>query len=72
MNQFLAGFGAGMALGLLFAPRSGRRLRRYISEQTNELRESALDAAERGRHFVTRRIERLAAPREPGVEVYQR
>lgn len=72
MNQFFMGFGAGIALGLLFAPRSGRSTRRYLAEQTGELRESTLDAVDRGRDLLNRQRERWAVPRISGVEIYQR
>ena len=72
MNQFLMGFGAGITLAVLFAPRSGKALRTSITHQTNEMRESTLDAVDRGRELLNRQVERLAVPRAPGVEIYQR
>jgi gas vesicle protein len=72
MNNFLMGFGTGITLGVLFAPRSGKVMRDYITHQTNEMRESTLDAVDRGRELINRRVERLATPRAPGVEIYQR
>jgi gas vesicle protein len=72
MNQFLMGFGAGITLGVLFAPRSGKAIRHYITQQTNEMRESTLDAVDRGRELINRQVERLATPRAPGAEIYQR
>ena len=72
MNHFLMGFGAGITLGVLFAPRSGKAMRDYITHQTNEIRESTLDAVDRGRDLINRQVERLATPRATGVEVYQR
>jgi gas vesicle protein len=41
---FLAGVAVGAALGMLFAPKSGRELRRMISEKTSEGREKLVEA----------------------------
>jgi gas vesicle protein len=46
--SFVAGFGIGAAVALLFAPRSG-----------NETREAILDKAEEGRQYAERRAHEL-------------
>ena len=48
---FLAGAAVGAALGMLFAPRSGRELRQLISERTAEGREQLVEA---GRDVYTK------------------
>ena len=72
MYQFLYGFGTGMLLAVLFAPRSGGATRDYVRRQTDELRESALDMVDRGRDALHRQVEKLATPPPSVVEVYQR
>src|SRR5438270_252920 len=72
MYHFVVGFGAGMLLGVLFAPKSGDSTRGYIGSaatggvgyvkrQTDELRESALDLVDRGKDIVHRQVEKLAS-----------
>lgn len=72
MFSFLAGFTAGVVLGVLLAPECGTAARSYVRRHTEEIRESALDAFDRGRHFVNRRMERLAGVPTPAADVYQR
>jgi gas vesicle protein len=84
MLNFLTGFGCGIAMGILFAPKSGEHTREYlasmasggvgyIKRQAGEIRETALDAVERGRDVVNRQMERLAAAgQNSAAEVYQR
>lgn len=72
MNSFVAGFGVGFVLGVLFAPYSGHAVRAMIRKQTGELRETALDMVDRGRDAVNRQVERLATAQGTGLEVYQR
>lgn len=83
LSFFLTGFGAGFALAVLFAPRSGVEARGYIGDkaseglnylarQTDEVKESALDVVDRSRDALLRHVEKLATTQTPGVEVYQR
>lgn len=84
MLNFLTGFGVGVTVGMLLAPKSGERTREYlasmasggigfIKRQTDEFRETALDAVERGKDVVNRRMERFAAAgQNSAMEVYQR
>lgn len=84
MLNFWTGFGCGVAVGMLFAPRSGEHTREYlasmasggvgyIKRQAEEIRETALDAVERGRDAVSRQMERLAAASQnSAAEVYHR
>lgn len=68
---FLAGAAAGSALALLFAPKSGRETRRYISEKTEqgkdyvtfrgrEFRRQAQEAVDGGKDFLVKQKDRLA------------
>jgi gas vesicle protein len=53
---FLAGMAVGAGLGILFAPRSGRETRRYLSRKTAEGREYITETGrrlyERGKDMV--------------------
>jgi len=55
---FLAGMAVGAALGILFAPRSGREVRRLIGEKTAEgrdfLAETGRDIYSKGRELYDR------------------
>ena len=46
MKSFLAGLGAGLALGVLFAPQSGEETRRQLRAKTDHLRDAALEQAD--------------------------
>jgi gas vesicle protein len=41
MMNFLAGFGLGWALGILFAPVSGKELRNDISDRASDIADTA-------------------------------
>ena len=62
-----AGVGIGTAVGLLYAPQSGRQTRKLISRaaedgvdfvaaRSREIRRQAEDAFDRGKHFATRLV----------------
>ncbi len=79
---FAFGLGVGLAIGVLFAPRSGEETREYIRSKTAEgkdylkkraedLRESASEAVERGKSALSRQRENLAAAVEAGRQAYR-
>ena len=81
--NFLVGFGVGVTVGMVFAPRSGEDTREYLAsmatggigyirKQTGEAREAALDAVERGKQVVNRHMERFAPAQNTTAEIYQR
>jgi gas vesicle protein len=84
MNSFLTGLGAGLLLGVLFAPKSGEETRHqigsstkdgldYLKKQGQEIRDSAMDMVDRGKTMVNRQVGKLAGvAQETGREVYQR
>ena len=62
-----AGVGIGTAVGLLFAPQSGRQTRKlisraaedsadYVATRSREIRRQAEDAFDRGKDFATRLV----------------
>ena len=79
---FFLGLGLGVAVGLLFAPKSGPETRElirskadegkeYLKRRSDELRGSANDAIERGRTAVGRQRDNLAAAVEAGKQAYR-
>jgi gas vesicle protein len=79
---FLAGLGMGAILALLFAPRSGKETREYITgkaeegrdyvkARTEDLRRQAEGAVEKGKDLVTKQKELLSAALEAGKQAYQ-
>jgi gas vesicle protein len=81
-SYFFLGLGLGVAVGLLFAPKTGSETRdlllskadegkEYLRRRTNDLRDSAADAVERGRSAVTRQKDQLSAAVEAGKQAYR-
>lgn len=81
-STFIFGFGIGLAVGVLFAPKSGQETREmlrskagegkeYLKRRGEELKESASDLVERGRTAVGRQRENLAAAVEAGKQAYR-
>lgn len=79
---FAFGLGVGLAVGVLFAPRSGEETREYIRSRASEgtdylkkraedLRESAGEAVERGKSALGRQKEHVAAAVEAGRQAYR-
>jgi len=79
---FLAGLGVGAALGVLYAPKSGKETRaalRNAAEQGREavvegaqnLREKAGDIYSRSKEAVEQQREQLRAAYEAGKQAYQ-
>jgi gas vesicle protein len=79
---FFLGLGLGVAVGLLFAPKSGSETRElllnkadegkeYLKRQGEQLRSSAGDAIERGKSALARQREQLSAAVEAGRQAYR-
>jgi gas vesicle protein len=68
MLAFLVGAVAGAAVGLLYAPVTGRE---YLDAKTREGRERAAQAAAKGREMVTQSREQLSAAIDKGREAYK-
>jgi gas vesicle protein len=82
LSYFFLGLGLGVAVGLLFAPKSGPETRdllrskadegkEYLKKRTYEVRDQATDAIERGKSTVLRQRENLAAAVEAGKQAYR-
>ncbi len=61
MKGFLWGFGLGIGLGLLFAPRSGEETRENLSERANSMADSARETYAQGRERVQRGVQQVRA-----------
>lgn len=81
-SYFFLGLGLGVAVGLLFAPKSGPETRdllrskadegkEFLRRRTNEARDQATDAIERGKSSVLRQRENLSAAVEAGKQAYR-
>lgn len=81
-SYFFLGLGLGVAVGLLFAPKSGAETRDlilskadeskdYLKRRTVELRESASEAIDRGKTAVSRQRDNLTAAVEAGKQAYR-
>ncbi len=82
LPYFFLGLGVGLAVGLLFAPKSGEETRALIrgraeegrdllKRKSGELRETASDFLERGRDAVSRQREQVTAAMEAGRQAYR-
>ncbi len=82
LPYFFLGIGVGLAVGLLFAPKSGEETRAalkgradesrdYVKRKSSEARESATDFIDRGREAVNRQREQVAAAVEAGRQAYR-
>ena len=81
-SYFFLGLGLGVAVGLLFAPKSGPETREllrskadegkeYLRRRTAELKDTATDAIERGKSVVSRQRDNLAAAVDAGRQAYR-
>ena len=81
-SYFAFGLGLGLAMGVLFAPKSGEETREFIrskadegkeflKRRSEELREQASDVVDRGRTAVNRQRENLTAAVEAGKQAYR-
>ncbi len=79
---FLAGLGLGAALGVLYAPRSGRETREAILQAAEDGREAIRDRArqmkeqagewmDRGKEYVQQQKEQIRSAYEAGRQAYR-
>jgi gas vesicle protein len=82
VGYLLIGLGVGSALGIFFAPRSGKETRerlvqraqenkKYAQDKVRELREHAEDLVERGKEFAARQKESISGAIDAGRHAYQ-
>ena len=81
-SYFFLGLGLGVAVGILFAPKSGAETRDlirakagegadYVKRRSSELRGSAADAIDRGKQNLQRHKENLSAAVDAGKQAYR-
>lgn len=81
MFGFLVGLGAGAALGILLAPRSGERTRSmirgkandgaaYLRQRGTEVRDAAADAIREGASKVAKGADALRSAVDAGKQAY--
>lgn len=82
LSYFLFGLGMGVAIGVLFAPKSGEETREllkskagegaeYLRRRTEEARDSATEMIGRGREALQSQKDNLAAALEAGRQAYR-
>ncbi len=82
LSYFFLGLGVGVAIGILFAPKSGEETRKYIREKADEgrnyakkrsedLRTSAADWVDKGKGAVARQKDQISAAVEAGKQAYR-
>ncbi len=82
LSFFFLGLGLGVAIGILFAPKSGQETRHlikdkagegqdYLKRRAEELRESASEVIDRGRSVIERQKDRWTSAVEAGKQAYR-
>jgi len=82
LSYFCLGLGLGVAVGVLFAPKSGAETRELIMSKANEgsdyvkrrgveLKETAADTVERSKETLRRHKDNLASAVEAGKQAYR-
>ena len=82
LSYFFLGLGLGVAVGVLFAPKSGAETRSllkskaeegadYVKRRGTEFRDTAADALDKGKQAVSRHKDNLAAAVEAGKSAYR-
>lgn len=82
MGNFLLGFGIGLTVGVLFAPKSGPETREYISnkasdssdyiaDQAQQLKNSASDLVDRGRNILSDQKDKISNAAQSATKSYQ-
>ena len=82
LSYFFLGMGLGVALGLLFAPKSGAETRglilskadegkEYLKKRSEDLRDSASDLVDKSRGLLQKQKEQLNAAVEAGKQAYR-
>ena len=82
LAYFFLGLGAGVAVGMIFAPVSGSEARglirnkaseggEFLRRRSEELRDSASDVVERGKDLVNRQRDQFSAAVDAGRQAYR-
>jgi len=82
LSYFFLGLGLGVAVGVLFAPKSGTETRGFIADKAGEgvgyvkrkgeeMRDTATETLERSKETLRRHKENLAAAVDAGKQAYR-
>jgi len=82
LSSFLLGLGVGVAIGVLFAPKSGKETRQlirdkadegteYLKQRGNEIKQSATEWVDKGKEAINRQKDTLADAVEAGRQAYR-
>jgi gas vesicle protein len=82
LSFFFLGLGLGVAVGVLFAPKSGSETREFLRSKADEgtdfvkrraedLRDSAADALDRSKDTIRRHKDNLSAAVDAGKQAYR-
>jgi gas vesicle protein len=82
ISYFCLGLGIGVAVGILFAPKSGEETRQllrskadeskdFIKQKGQELKDSAAELADKSKLALQRQKEQLAAAVDAGRQAYK-
>ncbi len=82
LSYFFLGLGLGVAVGLLFAPKSGPETRdlllskadegkEYLRRRSEDLRDKTGDLVEKGRTVIAKQKDTLSAAVEAGKQAYR-
>ena len=82
LSYFFLGLGLGVAVGVLFAPKSGAETREFIrskaeegvdfvKQRGDEFRQTATETIDRGKDNLRRQKESLSAAMEAGKQAYR-
>ncbi len=82
LSYFFLGLGLGVAVGVLFAPKSGTETREFIKSKANEgvgyvkrrsddLKDTATETIDRGKETLRRHKDNLSAAVEAGKQAYR-
>jgi gas vesicle protein len=82
LGYFFLGMGVGVAVGLLFAPKSGEETRRlikdrasdsgdYLKRQTSDLKSQASDLLDKSKDTLAKHRESISSAVEAGKQAYR-
>jgi gas vesicle protein len=82
LSYFFLGLGLGVAVGVLFAPKSGEETREFlkskaeegadlVKRRSEEMKTAAAEAIDRGKQELLKRKENLAAAVDAGRQAYR-
>jgi gas vesicle protein len=82
LSSFLMGLGVGVAIGMLFAPKSGQETREliknkagegtdYMKQRGTEFRQSATEWVDKGKDAIRSQKENLSDAMEAGKQAYR-